>query len=99
MLDCIFHNSPEHGGHGTDSFICFGTRAVALRKPKFLRWMPPEESLFSLSAPRYLCQEPRPSFGLVDPNLDQTVSGDIVVMVANLMGGAQRPRQQLVVIA
>ena len=32
-LDCIFHNSPEHGRHGTDGFVCFGNRAVALSNP------------------------------------------------------------------
>jgi len=46
-----------------------------------------------------LRQEPRPSFALVDPNLDQTGGRDIVMAVANLMGGSQNTRQLLVVIA
>ena len=46
-----------------------------------------------------LRQEPRPPFGLVDPNLDQTGGGDIIVVIANLVCGPQTSRQLLVVIA
>ena len=37
-----------------------------------------------------LGKKPRPAFGLVDPVLDQARRGDVVVLVAHLMGGPQR---------
>ena len=53
----------------------------------------------ALSILRYLRQEPRPPFGLVDPNFDQTGGGDIVVPVTNLVCCAQAARELLIVIA
>src|SRR4051812_20973907 len=46
-----------------------------------------------------LKKEPGPSFALVDPDLDQAGSSNVVVLLANGVSGPQRPRQVLVVRA
>src|SRR5262245_8635533 len=55
----------------------------------------------SIPAKPLALSPPRTRFAvrLVDPNLDQTGGGDIVVMVANLVGSPQTSRWLLVVIA
>src|SRR5262245_57811694 len=65
--------------------------------PSHLREIRTSQS--GLSSLRYFRQEPGSPFGFVDPNLDQTGGRDIVVVVANLVGGPQTSRQLLVVIA
>src|ERR1700757_2358069 len=42
-------------------------------------------------------QEPGPSLSLIDPILDQAGRGDVVALVTNLVGGAQKFYQLLVI--
>src|SRR5262245_58487122 len=44
-------------------------------------------------------QEPGPSFGLVDPDLDDAGGGDVVVLLANAVSGPHGLRELLVVRA
>ena len=59
--------------------VVFRIRQPKLLKNRFFN------SLGFLRIPYYLRQKPRPLFALIDPNLDQTRGGDIVVPIANLV--------------
>ena len=44
-----------------------------------------------------LRKKPRPAFCFVQPVLDEVGSSNVVVLLADLMGGAQRARKMLVI--
>src|SRR5207253_5736302 len=44
-------------------------------------------------------QEPCPALRLVDPNFHEAGSGDVVILAAYLVRGAQKPRELLIIRA
>jgi hypothetical protein len=66
------------------------------RRPYALRPHDPTP-LFALGTVKDFVEKPGPVFGFVDPVLDQTRGGDIVVLVAHLMRSAQVLNQPPVV--
>jgi hypothetical protein len=72
-----------------DGTVCISRRVQTpcARLPSFR----PFGTGFARFPANLLCrfeQEPGPSLSLIDPILDQTGRGDVVVLVTNLVGGA-----------